>query len=79
MLRETRLIFLKIAADLSARARAAMRYLPPRRTDAPKVALPARTAVGLIEVLETAMGRGEEPTHKSVATQYWVGGLFGLT
>jgi len=46
---------------------------------APKVALPARTAVGLIEVLETAMERGEEPTHKSVATQYWVGGLFGLT
>src|SRR5438445_7561349 len=42
---------------------------------APKVALPARTAVGLIEVLETAMGRGEETTHKSVATQYWVGSL----
>ena len=33
MLRETKLIFLKIAADLSARARAAMRYFPPKRTD----------------------------------------------
>jgi hypothetical protein len=36
---------------------------------APKVALPARTAVGLSEVRETAMMRAQESTHKSVTTQ----------
>jgi len=37
---------------------------------APKVALPARTAVGLREVRDTAMASGKEGTHKRVATQY---------
>lgn len=47
---ETRLILLKIAADLSARARAAIKYFPPRRTDEVPTAPSLRPGVEIASV-----------------------------
>src|SRR5207247_10950521 len=50
VLSDTRLILLNMAADLSARARAAMRYFPPRSTDDVPTAPSLRLGVAMASV-----------------------------